>query len=110
MGKATDLVADNGLQLLVVQGWDCEPALVLRVDREVDIPQVREPRMQRVWGGILPWHILIWGDEAPAWEALDLSSRFGNRRTFVSHVPMHRCKRDDIFESFELPSDHSPVC
>lgn len=107
----TDLVADNGLQLLVVESWYRESALVLGVDREINIAQVRESRMQRVWSGIFSGDILIGSYKTPAWEALEMSSRHGSGSpTFLPHMPMHSCKGDDILKSFELPSNHSPVC
>ena len=59
-------VGHDGLVLFVVEGRDGKAAVVVRVDGEVDVAEVREVGVERVRGDLLAGDFVGGGDEAPA--------------------------------------------
>lgn len=59
-------VGDDFVLEFVVQGRDGEAAGVVGVDGEVDVAEVREFGVERVWGDVLAGELLVGGCEAPA--------------------------------------------
>lgn len=55
----TGLIADNGLLLLVPESWDGEACRVVFIRSEIDVAQMSEILVQRIWGGILARHLLV---------------------------------------------------
>lgn len=109
------LVADDRLRLLVIQRRDREAALVLRVDGEVDIAQMREIRVEGVRRDVVAGEVLVGGCEAPSCTheseplpaCLPMEYQVGH--TLLTHMPMHRSKRDGILQSLELPCDQGAM-
>ena len=58
-GGRAYFIADDLLLLLVVECWHREAALVLRVDREVNVPKMGEVWMDRIWGDVVAGQFLI---------------------------------------------------
>lgn len=80
----TTLIVDNLVLLLVIESGDCETALVIWIDGEVNVAQMRETLVEGVWrhvGARLSLG-LVRGCEAPP---------------LLQHVPVHTRVRDEIF-------------
>ena len=60
-------VVDDRLVLLVVEGRHGEAAVVIGVHGEVDLAEVGEFWVERVWGDFLAGDVVGFGGEAPAW-------------------------------------------
>lgn len=91
-------VGDDLILLDVVKSRDCKAARVLRVNREIDILQMRVLLMPGDWVRV---HILTRRIPIP------LSRK---SPPLVRHMPMHTRKRDNILEAFQLAHDQSAVC
>ena len=68
----TGLVVDYGAGLGVVQSWDGEATLIIGLDREVNVADVGEFRMEWIRSDIFARERLVWSDEAPAWRGEEM--------------------------------------
>ena len=79
-------VTDDGLLLLVVEGWHGEAALVVWVYLEVDVSEVADA-LDGIWSHVLAWQLLVVVYEAPA---------------FLKHLPVNRGVWYDVLEAFQF--------
>jgi hypothetical protein len=89
------LVADDRVLLGVVEGRDREAPLVVLVDVEVDVAQVREALVDGVRLDVLARLVVFGRGEPPA---------------LLQHFPVHRGVRDEVFEALEFSHDQGSVC
>lgn len=105
----TAFVVHDTLLLLVVESWDCETTIVILVVLKVDLPEVSEAFVKRIWSRVFAWNIFIGLREPPSCTSMRRGGfhlQRGKRLTFRQHLPVHRVIGNDIFQSLEFTDNH----
>jgi len=88
------LVADDGVLLGIVERGHRETAFVVLVDVEVDVSEMCEAFVHRIWLDVLAGLIILRSGESPA---------------LLQHLPVDRGEGDEVLQALEIAHNQGAV-